>query len=403
MKILLVHNHYGSAAPSGENEVFLLERDMLRRGGCEVDTYERHSDEIRRRGLIGMVIGALATPWNATAARSVCAAVDRCGADLVHVHNTFPLISPAIFAAVGDRATRVLTLHNYRVYCPAAIPIRDGRTCTECLDKRSAGPSVQHGCYRRSRLATLPLAASVELHRRIRTWEREVDAFIVLTEFQRELMVRAGLPGPRVWVKPNCFPGTPEPTPWVRRRAAVVFAGRLSEEKGVADLIDAWLAWGDSAPELRILGDGPLRAELGRRAAARPGVRITFLGRQPSDVAQAEIAAARLVVVPSVCFEGFPMVIREAFAFGTPAAVSGIGPLPHIVENGKTGVVFRSREPVSIHESISAAWHDAGRLEDMGRHARREFDAKYTERINLSRLLDIYQSAHAVRRERMKH
>ena len=123
----------------------------------------------------------------------------------------FPFISPAIFHAIGARAALVLTLHNYRLFCPAAIPIRAGRVCTECLDTRSVWPALRYGCYRNSRLSTLPLAFSVALHRNLGTWTRHVDAFIALTKFQRETMVAAGLPEGLVHVKPNFITGNLKP------------------------------------------------------------------------------------------------------------------------------------------------------------------------------------------------
>ncbi len=400
LKILLAHNFYGSAAPSGENQVFELERAMLARAGHDVRTYVRHSDEIRGAGGFGLVKGAVLTPWNPATARGVHRALAHFAADVVHVHNTFPLISPAIFSAVGTGAARVLTLHNYRLFCSSAIPLRDHRTCTECLDGRSVMPAVRHACYRGSRLATLPLALSVALHRALRTWERHVDAFITLTGFQRDLMIRAGLPAERVWVKPNFYPGAPVSTPWSQRRDCVVFAGRLSEEKGVALLIDAWGRWGAAAPELRIVGDGPLRKALEARASTGAG-RITFLGQVPASASEEEIATAKLLVLPSICFEGFPMVLREAFAFGTPAAVSDLGPLPRIVQHGRTGLVFRSGDPAALLAAVRAAWEqdDLGRMSDL---ARREFEEKYAEAANHQQLVAIYERAMALQKDRLR-
>jgi glycosyltransferase involved in cell wall biosynthesis len=182
--------------------------------------------------------------------------------DVVHVHNTFPLISPSIFHAIGHRAARVLTLHNYRIFCAAAIPMRHGRVCTECLDSRSVLPSLRYGCYRDSRAATVPLAAGVALHRRLGTWSNHVEAFISLTEFQRELLSWSGLPTAKIRVKPNFYPGRPTVIPWQEREPSVVFAGRLTAEKGVSTLIRAWKLWGEEALQLELVGDGELRPDL---------------------------------------------------------------------------------------------------------------------------------------------
>jgi glycosyltransferase involved in cell wall biosynthesis len=392
VKVLLLHNFYDSRQPSGENLVFELERDLLTRYGHDVRSYVRRSDELLRRGVLGTLLGAAATPWNPRAARAVRREVQSFGADVVHAHNTFPLLSPAVFPAVGTRAARVLTLHNYRLFCPAAIPLRDGRTCTECIDRRSVLPAVRYGCYRGSSLATLPLALNVAIARALSLWRRHVDAFIALTEFQRDVMVGAGLPAERVFVKPNFYPGRPTVCPWEERRRSVVFVGRLSEEKGVRNLLDAWAAWGADAPELRIVGDGPLRPALETHVSRSSG-RARFLGQLPAGEAEAEIAGARLLVLPSIWFEGFPLVIREAFAFGTPAAVSGIGPLPELVDHGRAGLVFRPGDAASLLATVRGAWEATGELERLGAAARHLFEEKYGEEANHARLIHIYQRA----------
>lgn len=395
MKILLSHNYYGSASPSGENQVFEAEGKLLRQHGHEVSESLRHSDDLRAKGVWGAVQGALSTPWNPFAAKAMRQTVTVNHPDVVHVHNTFPLLSPAIFHAIGRSAARVLTLHNYRLFCPAAIPMREGKVCTDCLDTRSSWPALRHGCYRNSRAATLPLALSVSLHRMLGTWAKEVDAFITLSDFQRELMIEAGLPAHKVHVKANFYPGSPSVVPWESRAPYVVFAGRLSAEKGVATLLRAWREWGSSAPELRLVGDGDLRLELERLVGNLP---VRFLGRVDGAEAQRQIAGARLLVLPSEWFEGFPMVVREAFAFGTPAAVSNIGPLPSIVRHGVNGVVFEPSNPESLLHAVRRAWETPDMLEQLGKGARTEFEGKYTEDANYATLMDIYERAIAVSR-----
>lgn len=395
IRTLLTHNHYGSATPSGENQVFEAEQQLLLKNGHILETLIRHSDEIRAKGAVGVIQGALATPWNPWMAKALRQRVEEFKPDVVHVHNTFPLLSPAIFHAIGKRAARVLTLHNYRLFCPAAIPMRNGKVCTECLDKRSPMPAMIHGCYRGSRAATLPLAISVGLHRALGTWTKQVDAFICLSEFQRELMIDAGLPREKVHVKPNFYPGNPDVVAWPERKPYVVFAGRLTAEKGVITLLRAWQLWGAAAPELRLVGDGELRAELERMADGLP---VRFLGQVSAEEAQAQIANARLLVLSSECFETFGLVVVEAFAHGTPAAVSDIGPLPSIVEHGKSGIVFQPATPQSLLQEVRTAWETPGLLERLGQGARAEFESKYTEEANYATLMEIYRKAIEVSR-----
>ena len=305
MRILLVHNFYGSAAPSGENQVFEAEKALLQSRGHEVAEFTRHSDEIRGPGVWGSIKGAAATRWNPWAAQAIRRAVARFLPDVVHVHNTFPLISPSIFHAL-------------------------------------AGMGV-------ARVLTLPLAVNVALHRAAGTWSHQVDAFIALTEFQRQRMVDAGLPASRVFGKPNFYPGNPVVVPWAQRQPYVVFAGRLTAEKGVATLVRAWQLWGPEAPELRV---------------------------------QQQIAQASLLLLPSEWFEGFPMVVQEAFAFGTPAAVSDLGPLPSIVRHGVNGLVFEARNPAALLREVRSSWSTPSLLSALGHGARAAFEANYTEESN---------------------
>lgn len=390
MRVLLVHNFYSSKQPSGENQVLEAEHQLLESNGHEVIVYSRHSDELLSQGVLGKVKGACATPWNPWSSSSLVRELKRFNPEVVHVHNTFPLISPSIFSAIGDSAARVLTLHNYRLLCPAAIPMRQGIVCTDCIDKGSVMPSLMYGCYRNSRVATLPLAANVALHRFLGTWRHQVDAFIALTNFQRLLMADGGLPIEKIYVKPNFYPGLPDVVHWGERGSYVVFAGRLSAEKGVRTLIRAWQNWGIEAPELRLVGDGDLRRELETMAQGLP---VRFLGQLSAKETQEQIARASLQILPSEWFEGFPMVVREAFAFGTPAAVSNLGPLPSIVQNGVNGLVFDAGNSAALLETVKCAWNNKGLLEELGTGARMEFLTKYNERTNYDTLMNVYEAA----------
>lgn len=200
-------------------------------------------------------------------------------------------------------------------------------------------------------------------------------------------MVDAGFPAAKMCTKPNFFPGRPDVVDWGRRDNAVVFVGRLSVEKGLETLVEAWRLWGESAPELRLIGAGPLRDKL--MCAAR-GACVRFLGQLSSAATHEEIAKAKLLMLPSQCFEAFPMVIPEAFAYGVPVGVSSLGPLPDIVNEGRTGVVFAPRDAQQLLHRVSQSWKDDQDLARMGRAARTVFDAEYSEEVNYRRLMAIY-------------
>ncbi len=402
MRVLLVHNYYRSSAPSGENVVFEAERDLLRGRGHDVVEFTRTNDALGDRPLLGPLRGALATPWNPFAVRAVRRAIERERPDVMHVHNTFPLLSPAIFrAARGTATATVVTLHNYRYFCASPVLTRDGLPCTLCLDRRSSLPAVRYGCYRGSRAATLPLAVMSALHRRLGTFAKDVDRVVALTAFAREMLVRAGLEADTIEVKPHFLASPPAVRPWAEREGEVLYLGRLGPEKGVRALVEAWAGWRDGAPRLDLVGSGPERGAI-EEAIGRERLegRVALSAAVPFEAAQERLANARLLVLPSVCFEGFPLVIREAYAHGVPVAASRLGGLAELVRDGETGVLFEPGDPAGIRRTIAAAWADQARLAEMGRRARAEFDAKYTAEIGYRRLMEIYEHAIATRRER---
>lgn len=399
MKILLVHNSYGSDAPSGENVVFESEKAMLRAKGHQVQTFERHSDDIRKMGSLGTLIGASSVPWNPRSFAEIRRKLREFRPNLVHVHNTFPLISPAIFPAARGTA-RVLTLHNYRLFCAAGTPMRNAQVCTDCLDRKSVWPALKHGCYRGSRVATLPISAGIALHRYRDTWQHDVEAFIALTEFQRIEMIKAGLPPEKIFVRPNSVESSRGALPFDQRPNRIVFVGRLSTEKGLNDLIDTWKKWGRGAPELLIIGDGPLRSDLEALSKNMPNVRL--LGQLSQADTRREVGASRLLVLPSRSLETFGLVVIEAFAVGTPVIASDIGPLPLLVANGE-GATFRTGQPDSLLKELQKLWAHQPALKAMAERAFASWKSHYSQEQNYKLLLKIYERALAFNRKAMAY
>lgn len=247
-RVVLVHNYYGSTAPSGENKVFEAEKAMLEKRGVEVETYVRRSDEIRVseggglrwRKIWGLVKGAMCTVANPFAARALARKIKAFKPEVVHFHNTFPLISPLALKAAHKAGCKVvMTLHNYRTVCAAGVPTRDGKVCTLCLEKGSVKDAIKHRCYRGSLLATLPLAINVWWYRN--RWAKWVDKFVVLSEFQKRKMVECGWPEEKLVVKGNFTEVSEKPiVPACERKDEILYVGRLSREKGVFTLLEAW-------------------------------------------------------------------------------------------------------------------------------------------------------------------
>ena len=397
MKILLVHNFYGSSAPSGENKVFEAEKAMLERHGHEVMVYARHSDEIRvvsgqwlvvrAKKAWGMAKGALCTIGNPFAARAVARRCREFKPDVVHFHNTFPLISPLAIRAASKHAPVVMTLHNYRTACAAGVPTRDGKVCSLCLDKRCVFDGIKHRCYRGGLLATLPLAINITLYRRL--LPRWVSRFIVLSGFQRRKMADYGWPEEKIVVKGNFVSGGIESGGVGIKKNQFVYVGRLSPEKGVETLIEAWRLMGRDAPPLLIIGDGDSRMEYKHSAEGLP---ISFLGKQPNEEVRKMMEQSKAVVLPSECWEGMPITILESFAEGVPCIVSNLGALPEYVRNGELGEVFEAGNADSLAAAVKRLLSRPDYTE-LCAAAQREAARKYSESANYARLLDIYAEA----------
>jgi glycosyltransferase involved in cell wall biosynthesis len=228
----------------------------------------------------------------------------------------------------------------------------------------------------------------------MRTWQHHVDAFIALTPFQKDKMIDAGLPRKKVHIKPHFFSNPADSIPWGIRNSHIVYIGRLGEEKGVINLIDSWKLWGDDAPPLNIIGNGPLRKELQTKTKqAGLANKINFLGQLSFIDTQAHLGRVRMLILPSLCFEGFPMVIREAFALGVPVAASRLGSLPCIIEDGQNGVLFSPGNPKDLLRKVKKAWNSQDRLSLMSDNARRTFEQNYTSQINYKKLIEIYSAA----------
>lgn len=389
MRILLVHTRYQTRA--GEDECFDAERRLLQDAGMEVETYE---DDNCRVDDIGHLHTALSTVWSRGAHRAITERIRGRAFDVVHVHNFFPLLSPAIHhAARAEGAAVVQTLHNYRLVCPSAILYRDGHVCEDCLGKSVAWPGIVHACYRSSRPGSAAIAAMLASHRLIGTWRRKVDAYIALNEFGRRKFIEGGLPGERIAVKPNFV--SPDPGPGDGSGDFALYAGRLTREKGIEVLLDAWKRLGARIP-LKIMGAGPMTNTVERAARCIPNVE--YLGRRPlADVVE-HLGRARLFVFPSVWYEGFPRTIVECYARGVPIVASAIGPIGEVVRDGRTGFGVRPGDASDLVAKVDQMLDRPDDLAAMRVAARAEFEAHYTAEANRELLLAIYARALETRR-----
>lgn len=390
MKIVICHNFYQQ--PGGEDQVFADEARLLSQHGHDVISLSVHNDEIKGHTALSI---AGKTLWNRQSYDVVADAAKRAQADVVHFHNTFPLLSPAAYyAARSAGAAVVQTLHNYRLICPGATFFRDGQVCEKCLGKWFAWQAVRHGCYRDNRGATAVTALMLSAHRVARTYQRQVDAFIALTDFARGKYIEGGLPRGRTVVKPNFV--DPDPTPGTGGGGYAVFVGRLDAGKGVEQLLRAWLTDYPGLP-LKIIGDGAM-ASLVQKSAHEAPQRIQWLGRQPLPEVYEVIGRAEMLVLPSLWYEGLPKTLVEAFARGTPVVASNIGSLASAVEDGVTGFHFAPHDSADLAGQVRRLAQDPSARQAMRRNARRDFEAKYAAEQNYRKLMSIYADAIARRR-----
>ncbi|MFF0476958.1 glycosyltransferase [Streptomyces sp. NPDC004284] len=395
MHILVVHNRYSSAQPSGENRVVDEEVGLLRAAGHRVDLFERRSDDIAARSLLGKVAVPLLVPWNPGVRTELAARLRAERPDVVHVHNVFPLLSPAVLAACADAGVPVVaSLHNYTQICPPGTLHRDGRQCTDCVGSTASLPAVRHGCYRGSRLATVPLAVSLSVNRR--RWWSGVERFFCITEAQRDILVRSGMPAERLTVKHNFVPD-----PGVVREGPgeqVLFLGRLTEAKGVRLLMAAWdelAADGGAGVPLVLAGAGPLEPEVTAWAAGRDDVR--YAGLLDPEECRRAVARSVAVVAPSMTLETFGLVVAEAMAAGVPAVAAGHGGYVELVEEGVTGLLHEPGDAASLASRLRRITTDPAGNREMGTAARRRYEQGFGPAVGLKRLEEGYRSAIAGR------
>lgn len=379
--VAVIHNRYRE--PGGEDGAVAADIDLLAARGHVVSHLSTTNHALSALGPLG---SASKTVWNAGARRTVAALLIRARPGIAHFHNTFPLLSPAVYSAAHDAGVPVVqTLHNYRLLCPNALLFRDGAPCEDCVSRRVKWPGVAHMCYRGSRGASAATAAMLALHSAAGTWERAVDVYIALTEFARRKFVDGGLPADRVVVRPNFI--ADDPGPGRHGGGYALFVGRLSPEKGVDTLLDAWRRVGRHVP-LKVVGAGPLAGHLAADVAG-----VEFLGPLPRERVLALMHDAACLVFPSACYENFPLVLAEAFATGLPVVASGHGAAAEIVTEGRTGHHFAPGDADALAGAVERAFARPGELAAMGEAARREYETHYTPDLAYERLMAIYDRA----------
>lgn len=384
LTILQVHNFY--QLPGGEDTVAQNERLLLEERGHRVVPYTRDNKELNNFSLFRKLLLPLTTVFHSKTYRDVRRLIRAEHIDLVHVHNTLNLVSPAVYyAALAEGVPVVQTVHNFRLLCPGATFYRDGHICEDCV-AHGLGCAVRHGCYRDSRLQTLACVLSTRVHRMTGVYGRL--SYICLTEFNREKLLNLRQIRPeRVYVKPNFVASRQAPILCEEgRQNQFVFAGRLDRLKGVEVLLAAWKLLGPDAPRLILCGAGPLEgwcADFIRESAL---TNVELRGLLPNAAVRHLIGQSRALILPTQWYEGFPMTIAEAFSVGTPVLCSDLGNAGSLVTEGVTGRKFRPDSPEALAAAVRSC---AGMYES----TYGEYLRAYTPERNYETLMNIYARA----------
>jgi glycosyltransferase involved in cell wall biosynthesis len=377
-RILVVHNAYQQWG--GEDSVVESELALLRDKGHAVEAYIRHNDEVAGMSPARLAAGAI---WSSRTAGDIQHLAEQFRPDVIHVHNTLPLVSPSVFWGAGRVGVPVVqTLHNFRMMCPQAMFVRQGQICEDCLGK-VPWRGVVRACYRGSVAQSAVVAATSVWHRSIGTYRSKVDRYIALNEFCRAKFVAGGLPADRVVIKPNFVQAAVAPVFWGRQGG--LYLGRLTEEKGVPQLLAA-LKVAELTASFTVAGGGALDCDVAAALGSR------YLGFQSSEAVAGLLARAAYLVVPSVWYEGFPRTIVEAYAAGVPVIASRLGSLAEVVRDGETGLLFEPGNVDDLAAKLQWAQSHPQALQAMGQAARRAYDEHYTPERNYEQLLQIYAS-----------
>jgi glycosyltransferase involved in cell wall biosynthesis len=391
MRVVLVHNRYRSIAPSGENQVVEREGKALADLGHEVIWFERSSDEIEHWSKAKKAALPARLVWSREAHRELTETLHEHRPDVVHVHNTFPLLSSSILYACRDaRVPVVTTLHNKRLICANGAFFRNGTVCHDCADG-SALQGVVHGCYRGSRAASASVVLATSVHRR--SWRSLVSAYVFASASQRDLHSVLGLPADRTFVKHHLIPR--KEMREVARGQYVMYVGRLEEAKGVRPLMAGWDYYrsrsGDPGLSLVLAGSGELEAEVAAWASTRPSV--DKVGRVENDRFAELMSGARAILLPSTCEETFGLVVVEAMAAGSPPIASAHGAFVELITPGVDGALFPPGDPEALGRAVADVEANPERYEVYGAQARETYEKRFDPDRNMEELLDIYRFA----------
>ncbi len=384
MRILLVHNYYQQRG--GEDTVFENELALLQGSEHNVEALTFHNNQIT--STLDKLKAGVQLFYNQQSAEALADKIIDFKPDVIHVHNFFPIASPALYSVAQKFGIPIVqTLHNFRLLCANALLFRDGKTCEKCVDETVPTAGISHGCYRDSKLQSAALAGMTTFHKLKGTWHHQVDSYIVLTEFARQKFNHSNLALPlgKMIVKPN-FTFDAGEGDFSQRDNSILFVGRLSVEKDIPTLLEAFK---NSKLPLKIIGDGPYKAMVEESASQHSN--IHYLGYQNKAAVMTYLKRSRGFILPSTCYEGCPMTILEALSTGTPVLVSKTGGLAEFVGHEHNGLHFEPGNVEDLKNQVSRLATDPC-YNQWCKNARSSYLESYTPEKNLLSIIEIYQT-----------
>lgn len=381
MRILQIHNHYGGY--SGESAVLEAQESLLQKYGHEVMLYTKTSVKLDQM-MFGKGRAFFTGIYNPAAVREVDRQLAEFRPDIVHIHNLYPLISPAILPSIRKVGVPVvMTVHNYRLVCPNGLFYNSSGICERCAGGREWS-CVRFNCEK-SLSKSLGYALRNAWSRMAGYYRDNVDAFLCLTEFQKLKLVENGFAEERCFVLPNFFQGKYSPDYEKKMRGSyVAFAGRISREKGIGLLYDA----ARDLPDIPFKLAGAVSDE--SLVEGKPD-NVEFVGMLKGDRFHAFYEDAALFLLSSIWYEGFPMVILEAMNHGLPIVAPRLGGVPEIVDDGVCGSLYDAGDRNDLVKKLAQIWNDSSRIHTMSASAHEKLGKYYLPDIYYDKLLAVYR------------
>lgn len=385
-RILQVHNYY--QIPGGEDAVVANEKKLLEDYGHTVIQYTRNNSELKTFSILRKLLLPFTTIFNPKTYKDIKKIIKKEHINIVHVHNTLNLISPAVYyAALKCNVPVVQTVHNFRLLCPGATFYRDRHICEDCVE-HGLGCAIKHSCYRGSKIETLICVISTWIHRITGVYGKIY--YICLTDFNKEkLLLLKQIKSEKVFVKPNFVDSSDvDIIPYEQRKNQFIFAGRLDKLKGIDILLEAWKLFEKEAPKLLICGTGPMVDWCNHYIKTNKLNSVEMRGFIPNIETKKIIANSKALILPTQWYEGFPMTIVEAYSVGTPVIGSDIGNVGNLIEDSTTGLKFNSCNPKSLFNAVNMLRKNSRN----SREIREFYNMHFSSNVNYNILIKIYSS-----------